>query len=182
MDLLGNPNTVTPLADELLDVTIQLRYYPPLVDVLGQVTVQGILYDTICRAASVTVSDYWGRQIGTAVGEHVVYTSWWAAYDGDIGPITTGPSGTSAGIDATSNVVNAPYSANSFQRDMSFNVGPGGWNPPSALGIRSVFLVTTAGAYQIQFNAVSDGSRIPKHGGRTMNGLFRVGWTEAVIP
>ena len=55
------------LSTEFLDLTYELRYYPPLIDVLGTITLDGVVYDTTLRAASVTNADYWGSIIGSQI-------------------------------------------------------------------------------------------------------------------
>jgi len=180
VDLLGVPTTITPLSDEVLDLTVQLRYYPPLADVTGTIVIDGINYNYAIRAAEVNSAAAWGNNIGVAVGEACVFASDWAAYDGEPGTLVQIPSGLSDGIDNVANVVNQVYSNNSYQRDMSFNVGPSGW--VNVLGIRTILMRTTAGSFQTRFGAVAGDARIPKTSGKTINGVFRVGWTEAVIP
>ena len=59
--------TITPLADEILDVVVEVRYYPPLTDTTGTVTLNGIDYDYIIRAASITNVAGWGEFIGNKI-------------------------------------------------------------------------------------------------------------------
>lgn len=174
--VLQTPTTITPLIDEILDVTYELRYYPPLVDSLSQVTLDGIVYDTITRAASVT-GDRWSADIGSAIGQHSSFSSDWLAYDGDIGAITTTPSGLTANCD-NANQSNSGYSNNSYEMQVNCSTGSTGWN--LGLGIRSIRIRTTAGDYQTQFNAVSTGNRIPKTSLYTMNMAWKIAWAEKV--
>jgi hypothetical protein len=171
------PTTVTPLADELLDVTYELRYYPPLVDVTSpQVTLNGVVYNTITRAASVT-GGRWAADIGALIGQYSAFATDWSAYDGDIGPITTGPSGLSAASDNSSQS-NLGYSSNSYEIGVRCITGSTGWNLVN--GIRSIRVRTTAGDYQTQFNAASGGASIPKTVDYNMNMVWTLGWTEKV--
>jgi len=175
--ILQTPTTVTPLADELLDVTYELRYYPPLVDVTSpQVTLDGVVYNTITRAASVT-GDRWSASIGSAIGQYSNLVSDWAAYDGNIGTILTAPSGVSANCDNASQY-NSAYVNNSYEVVMNCYTGSTGWNLGS--GIRSIRLRTTAGDYQTQFDAASGGATIPKTSAYTMTMAWTLGWTEKV--
>jgi len=171
--ILQTPTTITPLADELLDVMYELRYYPPLTDILGpQLNLNGVIYNTTTRAASVT-GDRWSTYIGSKLG--VVAGVDWTAYDGSIGTLLTAPSGLSANCDSSSQS-NQAYSNNSFQVGLLCNVGAGGWN--LAGGIRSVRIRTTAGDYQTEFSAASGGATIPKDTGFTMLMYWTLSWGE----
>ena len=175
--ILGTPTTITPLADELLDVTYELRYYPPLVDVTSpQVTLDGVAYDTITRAASVT-GDRWSASIGTAMGVYNSLVSDWRAFDGVLGAITSTPSGTSANWVAGS-IYNSAYSNNSYQVVLNCIVASTGWNLVS--GIRSLRIRTTAGDYQTQFDAAAGGATIPKTSAYTMTMAWTLAWAEYV--
>ena len=175
--ILQTPTTITPLADELLDVTYELRYYPPLVDVTSpQVTLDSVVYDTITRAASVT-GDRWSASIGSKIGEYSNHVSDWLAYDGNIGTILTAPSGVSANCDNASQY-NSAYVNNSYQIQINSNTGSTGWN--LGAGIRSIRFRTTAGDYQTQFNAAVGGATIPKTAAYTMTMSWIIGWTEKV--
>lgn len=178
--ILQTPVTITPLADELLDLSYELRYYPPLSDILTpQVTLNGVIYDTITRAANVT-GDRWSDQIGVAMGEYSDTTGIgtdWVAYDGNIGTILTGPDGVSANCD-NDDQYNAAYLNNSYEIQMYCLTGSAGWNLGS--GIRSIRFNTVAGAYQTQFNAASGGATIPKTSDYSMNMSWTLSWAEKV--
>jgi len=170
------PTSVTPLADELLDVTYELRYYPPLGDSSNSVTMNGVIYTTTTRAASVTDA-IWSTYIGQAIGIESAAGSYWAAYDGNIGTITQFPSGTVAYL-TQNNGYNLGYSNNSYQRKMGTSVGASEWN--LGLGIRSARLLSKAGAYQTQFSSNPGGNRIPKTNVYTMVVEWVVSWSEYV--
>ena len=177
--ILQLPTTVTPLADELLDVTYELRYYPPLVDVDSpQVTLDGVAYNTLTRAASVT-GDRWSASIGSVIGQYSAYITDWTAYDGNIGTILTGPNGVSAACD-NANQYNSAYANNSYQMQVNCITGSTGWNLGS--GIRSIRLRTTAGDYQTQFNAAIGGATIPKTSAYTMTMAWTISWAEYIAP
>lgn len=167
------PTTITPLTDEILDITYELRYYPPLTDAINSVTLDGTDYDTTTRAANVT-SAVWSDDIGVAIG--VETGSYWTAYDGNVGAITTGPSGSSAAISGTP--YNETYQNNSYEIVMTASCGPSGWNLGS--GIRSILIGTKAGAYQTQFDSNPGGARIPKDTNYTMIIQWTLGWDEYV--
>lgn len=175
----GLPTTITPLADELLDVTYELRYYPPLVDVVGpQITLNGVVYNTITRAANVT-GGRWSQDIGEAIGQYSPFDSSWAAFNGTIGTILTGPNGVQYDSD-NHNHYNSAYSNNSYERQVNCAVGATGWNASG--GIRSVRFQTTAGEYQTEFSAVSDGSAIPKTSLYLLRMAWMIGWGELPLP
>lgn len=173
--ILQTPVTITPLADELLDVMYELRYYPPLVDVTSpQVILDGATYDTVTRASEVTDAA-WSANIGSAMGWATSIN--WDAFDGAIGDILQAPSG---------NVVNhsgsgpfdSAYSNNSFEIDMNINCASAGWN--LGAGIRCIRIETTAGRYQTSFTNASGGATIPKTTDFTMFMQWALGWTEKV--
>lgn len=166
--------TVTPLADEVLDVTYEFRYYAPENDVLGpQVTLNGETYDTITRAADVT-GLRWHSSIGSAIGEWSQYTSDWAAFDGELGAVDQSPSGLSAYADNV-NHYNLTYQNNSYERVIGCNIGPTGWN--LANGIRCLRIMTTAGAFQTRFGKVGGGDEtIPKDSSYTMVMQWLISW------
>jgi len=173
----GLPTTVTPLVDELVNVTYELRYYPPLNDVANSVGLFGTNYDTITRAALVTNS-VWSDYIGTSIGLLKIGNVSFVAYNGVLGAITEGPTGTNYNIDEANNAYNLSYSNNSYERVMIVPCGPLGWN--AASGIRSVRIYTTAGAYQTQFSSNPGGTTIPKTSSYTMVLGWTLGWTEYI--
>lgn len=170
----GTPTTVTPLADEMLEVTYELRYYSPTVDVTrtAGVTLNGVDYDVTTRAAAVT-GDFWYLYIGSQMGKAGVENDW-RAYDGNIGAVTTTPSGASALFNGS--WANGAYSNNSYELSIQANCISAGWNLGS--GIRSISWATTAGRYQTEFSATSGGATIPKTSSYTMNMVFQLSWAE----
>ena len=57
LDGSGNPTTITILSDESLDVTYELRVYPPTTDVTGTLTLNSINYDYVLRTARLGAAD-----------------------------------------------------------------------------------------------------------------------------
>jgi hypothetical protein len=182
VDELGAETSVTVISDEVLDVTYELRYYPPLVDVVGTVTLNGVVYNTVTRASSVNSG---GTYIGQAIGQLSDFASDWSAYGGNLGTLIQAPSGAVAACD-NANQNNLTYSNNSYVRDMQCNTGTTGWNV--AGGIRSIRIRTTAGDFQTQFGTgalsggLPTGSIIPKTSSFTMIMVWRIAWSEGVIP
>jgi hypothetical protein len=175
----GNP-TFTPLNDEVMQVQYELRYYPPLGDLAGTITLNSVVYNTITRAVNVTaMSDHIGRQMGQiSVGD-----ADWSAYDGLLGDIDDPtPNGVSAACDNSSQF-NLAYVGLSYSIDMQCDCGPTGWNL-GAPGIRTIRIRTTAGDFQTQFGEDPGalGNTIPKDINFTMSLVWRLGWSEATIP
>jgi hypothetical protein len=172
----GNP-TFTPLDDEIMRVQYELRYYPPLTDTIGAVTLNGVLYDTVSRASNVAS---WGGDIGSAMGVLTGSVVPWIAYEGILGTIEQAPSGLSAQADNTDQL-NLGYSNNSFERDMQIDIGPTGFN--LAGGIRSIWIATNAGFFQTQFGEDPGalGNTIPKDVNFTMSFTWRLGWGEKIL-
>lgn len=142
----GDPTTITVTPIEYLDVTYEVRLYPPLADVTGAVTISGVSYDYTLRAASVTANN-WGNMMTSTV----TLLSWAGnnhatAYNGGIGGITENPSGASAN---RSSFVVSPYESGSLLRTASATWGDQTGNLSG--GIKSVVFHTTRGAFQIEF-------------------------------
>lgn len=170
----GTPTTVSPLADEILDVTYELRYYPPLEDVLGTITLDGTVYDTITRASQVNHADYQGAKIGLEIGYSTQYANSFSAYDGAIGTITQSPSGNDEDLTTTPTSLN--YGNNNYYRDIQAQASLGEWVLPASAGIRCVVCSTTGGRFQTQFTAQGTGNTVPKTGSQTMSLTWRLSW------
>lgn len=91
LDGMGNPTTVTVLAGESLTAFYEFRNYPPLVDVTGTVTINGVSTAYTLRAANVGTASWEPASLGDQDGPSLV-----TAFTGAIAAITAQPSGTSA--------------------------------------------------------------------------------------
>lgn len=170
LDGSGNPTTITVLADESLDVTYELRDYPPLADVTGSVVINGTSYNYTMRAAIVTNAAAWATYIDQTCGASPAAGNLFA-YTGAIGSITQTPSGTQI-TGATTTFANLAYSANSLVRQM---LGTFGLN--DAVGnILSVLFYTTYGAYQLGFDAA-----VPKNNTQTFQLTFQIAWARKTL-
>jgi hypothetical protein len=167
--------TITPLADELLDVTWRFEYYPPLVDVNDSMTLNGVNYDTIVRAAAVT-SAAWSQKIGTKIEDYVTVTSDMAAFDGAMGAITSTPTGNSDNLSNIGEAFTETYLPNSYQVVIGASVGPNAWVLGS--GIRCLTALTTAGQYQMSFSSNPGGSTVPKTTSELMVMKWILSWAE----
>ena len=179
VDGAGDETTVTPITDEYLDMTHELRYYPPEDDVvvINGVTLNSIDYDLTIRASS--VGSALQLYIGQAMGQVSVDASYWNAWDGLLGTIEQAPNGLSANCD-NANQFNLPYINNSYYIDMQTECGQTGWI--LVAGMRCLRITTTAGNFQIQFDSNPGGLPIPKDINYIMTFVFRLHWAEAVIP
>jgi hypothetical protein len=177
----GGQPSITPLPDEYLDMTYELRYYPPENDIiLNDVSVNGLLYNTITRASDVTSA--LATNIGRAIGQLSDFSADWSAFDDDIGAVTEAPNGVQYQCD-NANQFNLAYSNNSYQIDVGSNCGSTGWNAITGKLLRSLRIKTTAGNFQTQFDAQGNpGFGIPKTDQFTMSCLYRVSWVEKVLP
>lgn len=165
LDEFGAPTTVTVLADEQLDVTYELRLYPPLVDVTGSFTISGSgVHTYTLRASGVTSNILWGYYLGGVASMSHRDTEL-DVYNGNIGTITQAPSGSAAGT----GMGNAAYGNNNLYRDASGGYGLNYGN--LAGGIRSVRFETTLGCFQYQVDPIIDKTNI-----KTLSLTNRVSW------
>jgi len=176
VNIFGDPTVATILADEILDVNYEFRYYPPLVDSIGTVTLNGVDYNYKIRASEVSNSTAWGLYIGEDIGVKGSLVADWQAYNGTIGAITLAPNGVAAPINETSWGAQV-YSNNSFQRVLYCQCGPTGWNAPG--GIRSIRIKTSAGYYQTEFGSIATDAPIPKNSSFTMYMEWIISWVTA---
>jgi len=169
--ILETPTVITPLSDEFLDITYELRYYAPTVDVDGpQVVLDGVTYDTKTRAANVT-SSLQSFNIGTKMGV-VTGRGGWKSYSGTIGTVLLGPNGT--GIDCgNDSQYNSSYLDNSYEIQVNCSAASAGWNQD----IRSILITTTAGQFQTEFTSNPGGLAIPKTASYSMLMNWTFGWT-----
>lgn len=176
VDAEGNPTTVTPLADEILDVWYEWRFYPPTADVTGTVTLDSVSYNYTIRASEVTSSGF-STLFGNRVAHYSPSINSWLAYSGDIGAITERPDGVSDGPDVVPTTTT--YQNNSYQNQMDLSIPPLGCIV--AGGIRSFYIMTSAGAFQIRLGSVSGDNPVPKDSNKTMTCSYVISWTEATI-
>ena len=165
LDEFGVPTTVTVLPDEVLDVTYELRLYPPLTDVTGSFTISGSgVHNYTLRAAYVTSNVRWGFYLGsTASMSHREREL--TVRNGNIGAITSGPSGTSG----DTGLSNAAYGNNNLYRDATGSFGLNYGNLVG--GIKSIDYETTLGSFQYQVDPIIDKTNI-----KTLSLTQRVLW------
>lgn len=126
-DSVGNPTSFPISDDEQLEVTYELRFYVPLADSTGQITINSQTYDVTTRARSAT-SNSWAPRSGSSVNfeasgrttnpNHILYT---AGINADI--TANEPSGGARNGQATGLTTSA-YGTGNFYRDMTQSFGP----------------------------------------------------------
>jgi len=165
LDGSGNPTTISVLADEYVNVTYELRLYPPLTDVTGSATIGAGTYTTTLRAASVT-SALWASVLGSKAGPSGGGTAW---STGSVQPITSAPSGTSL---LASSVTASTYANGNFYVDITcvslIN---------QTIGINSFVLPTTLGECQIGLSPT-----LNKDNTEQLTFVVRVSWAEHILP
>lgn len=146
----GSPTTITILPEEYLDITYELRLYPPSGDVSTTITMSGASHDVVIRPSAIDNSSgsYWQCQtIGTNGATQPPNVTF---YSGDIGDQFSIPGGTAY---SGGNPAIRPYVANSLQRTWDITLALGSANSPT--GLRSVRIMHYSfGGYQVRFDPV----------------------------
>ena len=142
VDSAGNPTTLSILADEYLDVTYEFRTYAETVDNIINLTVNGTGYTATLRSANVTSGSDW-QQYGIASSSNSYHTF----YNGSIGTITENPSGESYQHGSS---LRGSYVPNAFERTFIFSAGLNNANFTG--GVKSIYLVTSQGNFQVEFS------------------------------
>jgi hypothetical protein len=170
----GSPTTVTVLSDEMLDLTYEIRMYPPLVDDSAIVTISGTAYTFTIRAAEVDSANSWGALICRDGilhdnGNYGISSGIQAFKSFVLGAINESPTGT---VTATLNKnfgTETTYAAGSHLIDATYV-----WDTDTgtdAAGFSGFLITTTKGTYQISVSPT-----IPKTGVNNLSLTFRVSW------
>lgn len=150
-DSSGNNTTITKLADEILDITYEVRVYLPSTDFVGTIDVSGVNYNVTARLSFLNAS--WGAadpnpNVGLVKAKF---------YSGDISTIKALPSGTST----TVTVAAMPYVDSSLEKAFVVTAKIGEAN--YAGGIKSMLVDNgSANFWQFGFSNAIDGTGIPK--------------------
>lgn len=169
VDGSGTPTTITVLADEILQVTYQVRYYAPTVDLTGSIVLNGITHNWVSRASNVTIDPSWNGPGSFSEGFYAGDSNSQRVHEGNISPLLTGsPAGSSS---ARSSYVDSAYSAGSYTRSGSVTWGITAGN--FAAGINSAFIKQGCGSYQIGFTPA-----IPKTNAQTLTLTFAHSWAR----
>lgn len=167
LDALGSPTTITVLSTEALDVTYQLQMYAPTADVTGTVTINAVSYSYTMRAANANSSSWQGLNTLNDQGGVSNVT----VYNGTIGAVTAGPSGTSA---SGGSVAVQTYTSGNFYVDsiVSFGLTTGNVSGGiSAILITCGSIRSSMGQFQLGISPP-----LPKDGSHTMTLTFRHSW------
>lgn len=180
LDGVGDPTTITVLADETLDVVYELRFSIPSTDFVSDssgITFTGSIggtYDYIIRAANADTSGNANPNPGwfigvEGVGMSNVPSSAVDVYSGDIGSVDGEPSSPSG--------ANPVFSANAYTADsyqltytMAFSIAQGN----ASGGLRSLKFKAGFGDYQCQFDPA-----IPKTDEDILSLTFVQSWGRA---
>lgn len=158
----GDPTSITVLASEFLDVTYELRLYPPQADVIFQTVISGQVHDCVLRPALLSSnSGGWGNGWNPMnfANAGPFYTTFGSShvYSGPIGTPTGLPSGDLAG---SLNYGNGSYANNSFAMPGTVSAGLNDCNLVG--GIKSLVFQNYLGTFQVQFtpNIMKDATKI----------------------
>jgi len=176
--VLGTP--IVKAAQNVLDVYYRYSAYPDLTDDVGQVTLDGVLYDYTGRAADVGLSSYQledGRSAGPVsypsdIGTYRYFTDGMA-----LGSITGLPTGGTPSIGlAYLTKSTSTYVASNHYLDFSWFIDLDGANDPS--GFRGLVTPLWLNYIQYIFSANSGGGTIPKTNTKTLSFTWRVSWSR----
>lgn len=164
-DILGDDTAVEYLADEAPEVTYELAVIPPTEDVVGEITIGGVLTTYTLRPANVTSGFYWApyNATGYASPGQAVRANFSAGpgynariYDQGIGAITSGPGGNFFDYASATNEAYVPGSLARVSR-IAFGADAGNWG--GGIGCAILSLLTAGGAggnalgrYQVGFS------------------------------
>lgn len=176
----GVPTTITVLADEILDVTYELRVYPILTDLAGAIVLEAINRATVLRAAIVTtalgnITGGWSPgTFGLGQSGKVVLVYGGVATLGAItaGP-TVGPGGGYAEFISAfggNRVTTLAYTNNTFYRDFRVDLGLADGNVAGSIGAIQFGLEESC-AFQISFDPP-----LAKTSSKVLSLTFRVFW------
>lgn len=169
LDSGGNPTTISIAANEYLDVTYELRIYPPSGDVTGSTVIDGITYDYTARACNIDSLGSWNFASTPDISSNQCL-----AYVGSIGDIFEVPSGTAS--EANSGVT-ASYIEDSHQLSGSVTWSLTGGNIGGIRSVRFKFGFTT---WQVEFSAQGTGDPIPKDETKILSLSMSFGWARVV--
>jgi hypothetical protein len=169
----GSPTTITVLADEVLDVTYELRVYPTLTDATGTVTIAGVTYDWTARPLiPASYDNKWTTGIGTEISPRISVGN---EFDGPSVAATL-PAQTSAmsGPVAAGIITRLAYSTGSYQRSFRFDLDLNDGNVAGGIG---AFFASSESAAQM-FGAWAWGlsPKLPKTSAYKATFTVRMTW------
>ena len=165
VDPLGNPTTLTVLADEWLDITYELRFYINHSELTFNFELEGI--NRVVRLIPALVND---SPSSTYATNNILTTnSYGTVYEGVIGDVTGKPSlGASTGI-GSHMITLSPYVIGTYERDVILSAGLNDLN--LNLGIKSILLTLSKNSWQMSIEPP-----IMKDSFRTLSLTFTFKW------
>ena len=166
VDSAGNPTTLSILSDEYLDVTYEFRTYAETADLVQNLSVNGTQYTATLRSANITSGSNY-QEYGIA---HTLNSgsSYHVMYNGSIGSVTGNPSGESY---THGRSLRGTYVENAFDRTFIFSAGLNNANFTG--GVKSIYLVTSQGNFQVEFSPA-----IPKNNYMILTIDLTVQWSK----
>ncbi len=165
----GSPTTITVLADEVLDVTYELRFYISEADVAFNVDISAVTYACVVRPANITEGI--GTQVGDAISVNSVNrANGIKAYETQtLGAVSGEPAGTAFDVSYT----NSAYTAGTFYRTTVATAALNQGN--TATGIGSMRIDNTFCDWQVRFTP-----KIPKDATKVLTLNVRSSWGRHV--
>lgn len=165
----GSPTTLTVLADEVLDVTYELRAYVSEADVSSNVVISGVTYACVTRPANISGSQ--GLQIGDPV---TINTANRAAgvrttESSVLGTVTSMPSGSTQPMTYT----NEAYVNGTYYRNHTLSASLNESNFPTGIG--AIIVSNTFSDFQTSFTP-----KIPKDATKVLSLQARSTWARHV--
>lgn len=169
LDGSGNPTTITVLADEVLDVTYELRAYVNESDVTFNVDISGVTYACVLRPANIGGSQ--GLQIGQEVTINTANRAGGVrtTESSTLGSVTSMPSGPQSSMDFTNNA----YVNGTYYRNHTLTAGLNLSN--FSTGIGAITISNTFSDFQISFTP-----KIPKDSTKVLTLQARSTWARHV--
>jgi hypothetical protein len=167
-----NPEAFPVQIDEQLDVSYQLRVYPPSESDWGAgvYNISGTNYDVFGRLSTATTTPNGTLEVGAFDAAPLNAGVTTGTYSGTVGPITGSPSGTQA---AASTYAFATYSNNSYTRQATVTAGLTAGNV--AGGIRAIRSHAQSLGYYVQYQFTP---AIPKDSTKTLALTFQCTWAR----
>jgi hypothetical protein len=165
VDGSGNPTTIPVTATDSLTVTYELRMYLDLTDNTYSISIASVSYSGTYRRAFVgNVPNYYD-EVGNSVSG---YVGWGTVYNGGIGAVTAGPSGSSG---RQNTLTGATYVPGTYYTTFTvgFNTATGNLSG----GITALLLQSNHGAFQFSVSPA-----IPKDNLHTLTLSYNVSWAR----
>lgn len=172
-DSNGNPTAISKLADEVLDVTYELKKYIPSTDFTGQVTISGEPYNVVVRVAELKES-WAGDRLSSAP-----FVNHCTVFDAtNLGGITGYLQGYTKTADKEP-LTYPPYVKGSCKQSFVASFALNEANFEKGIKAAEFYLndYTDCWHWQVSFAKVSDGSGIMKTANHTLTlPPFSIGW------